>query len=216
MTEMETARVVPYAETLAVHVERQVPEDEDYLYEVPKVLLDAFEIAHCAAFNAGEVLVAFTEGGEADVKDLPPSPHEVVFGDPRVCWNPVPHRKHRFEWSAEDVAGWSDCSGEGKEAAEMLGLAISDRAAPKDLPTPPQLIAALRAAGFTVAGGREGWYVRFRWPETRDGRDASMLVPLDSQFADYVDGIRGTVGELELVARIGRTAQAALDHLWHK
>jgi hypothetical protein len=79
--------------------------------------------------------------------------------------------------------------------------------------TPDQVIEALLAAGFIDGGGRAGFYRRLRWPETRDGRPGSVIVPLDDSFADYDELMRGLLGELELVARIGRVAQAALDAL---
>ncbi len=81
------------------------------------------------------------------------------------------------------------------------------------LPDPQALIAALAEAGFVDVGGRAGLYRRMQWPTTRDGRTASIVVPLDLTYADAQDLMEGAVGELQLVARIGRVAQRALDAL---
>ncbi len=212
--ETEVARVVPYTETLAVHVERQPPEDEDELFTVPTALLDAFEVAHCAAYNAGEVLVGFVEGATAARQDVP-GLDGPVFGDPRRCWNPVPHVEHSMHWTVGDVHGASVCAGDGKVAARMLGL-LTERSTAKIDPAavdPHTLIDVLRQVGFIDRGGRSGVYVRLQWPETRDGRQASVIVPLDAGYADYLPGIEAVLGELELLARIGRVGQAALDRL---
>jgi hypothetical protein len=80
-------------------------------------------------------------------------------------------------------------------------------------PDPQDLIDALTAAGFTVAGGRTGGYTRLNWPHTRDGGPWSVLVPLDRTACDYDLMMEAVVGELRLVAARGRTAQAALDAL---
>ncbi len=89
----------------------------------------------------------------------------------------------------------------------------TDGGGDRALPDPEQLIAALLAAGFCDAGGRAGLYRRMRWPKTRDGRDASLIVPLDLSYADARDMLEGAVGELRLVAEIGRIADAALAEL---
>lgn len=80
-------------------------------------------------------------------------------------------------------------------------------------PEPDALTAALLAAGFTVAGGRAGGYTRLHWPHTRDGRDWSVLVPLDKTAGDYDLMMEAVLGELGKLAQIGRTAQAVLDGL---
>ncbi len=80
-------------------------------------------------------------------------------------------------------------------------------------PDPQDLIDALTAAGFTVAGGCSGGYTRLNWPETRDGRPWSVLVPLDRTADVYDLMMKNALGELRLVAGIGRTAQEVLDAL---
>jgi hypothetical protein len=131
MDRMETARVVAYAETLAVHVERDAPEDEDDLVTVPTVLLDAFEDAQCAAYNAGEALVGYAEGVDPSRRESPANPEleGAVFGDPRRCWNPVLHQPHSMWWDVEGRTGVSVCRGDGRIAARALGVAATSAVA---------------------------------------------------------------------------------------
>lgn len=78
---------------------------------------------------------------------------------------------------------------------------------------PDQLIDALRAAGWTDAGGRSGLYVRLAWPSTVDGRPRSTSVPLDKTAGDYPDLLNGSIAELAHFAKLGALAQQVLAGL---
>jgi hypothetical protein len=78
-------------------------------------------------------------------------------------------------------------------------------------PTPENMMNALRVAGFTSAGGREGVYARMNWPEHADG--GRTIVPLDPTAADYQDLVGDLLAHLEHAAAVGRVAQQVLDAL---
>ncbi|GAA2360940.1 hypothetical protein Cme02nite_38370 [Catellatospora methionotrophica] len=79
-----------------------------------------------------------------------------------------------------------------------------------DLPDPERVVSALIAAGWTYAGQRTGLYKRLYWPGVTDLRGRSIVIPLNSDFADYHDLMTAAPGELELAAEVGRIAAAAL------
>ncbi len=86
---------------------------------------------------------------------------------------------------------------------------------PADTIVPEVLIAALRDAGWTPAGGRTGVYMRLNWPETVDGRPRSTLIPLAyaSGYADYHDHLTAAIDELKTLARLGALATRVLDQV---
>lgn len=75
-----------------------------------------------------------------------------------------------------------------------------------------RLVAALTAAGWTVAGERAGAYVRMAWP-TGSGheRGTSLVVPLDDTAPEYAGLLAAARAELLRIARRGEAARCALD-----
>lgn len=70
-----------------------------------------------------------------------------------------------------------------------------------------RMVAALKAAGFTVAGQRAGQYVRMGWPGSDPGR-GSLLVPVDDtapepEFAELLALVKA---QLLAAARRGEAA----------
>lgn len=75
---------------------------------------------------------------------------------------------------------------------------------------PYQLADLLQRNGFTFAGHCTNAYTRLNWP---GDRRASMTIPLNPEYADYDEGIRCALIELERAAEVGKHARAVLDEL---
>lgn len=72
-----------------------------------------------------------------------------------------------------------------------------------------RLVAALTAAGFTVAGRGRG-YVRMGWPGSPPMR-GSLMVPTDDGAPEYAADLAAVKADLVAEARRGEAARRALD-----
>lgn len=80
-----------------------------------------------------------------------------------------------------------------------------------DPPTPQQTLNALRAAGFTVTGGRAGVYARLDWPEHVTG--GTVMVSLDPDAPEHAAEMDALRHVLEDAAARGDVARRALEGL---
>lgn len=76
-----------------------------------------------------------------------------------------------------------------------------------------RLVAALEKAGWSRVGGRDGSYVRLRWPAPAWTQGVSLLVPLDPDAGDFTDLLGAARRELELIAERGRLVGEAFAEL---
>ncbi len=80
-------------------------------------------------------------------------------------------------------------------------------------PTPDQLLAALKRAGFTHYS--DGLYARMSWPRVTGSRllRPSIIVPLKPDNDNYADLVQGLLATLKEVADAGVCAASALEAL---
>lgn len=78
---------------------------------------------------------------------------------------------------------------------------------------PERVVAALIAAGWSVAGKREGAYVRLVGPGESIGCGRSLLVPLNPENADHQELMDAALMELVGDVRRGRAAMRVLYSL---
>jgi hypothetical protein len=76
---------------------------------------------------------------------------------------------------------------------------------------PGQLIEALRAAGWHVAGARAGVYTRLYWPGETAPRGRTLLILEDTTAPEFDQMMGGALRELADAADTGRAADAVLD-----
>lgn len=73
-----------------------------------------------------------------------------------------------------------------------------------------RMVAALKAAGFTVADPGRG-YVRMVWPGSSNPMDRTFPVPIDDTAPEFAADLNAVKSTLRAEARRGEAARYALD-----